>query len=106
MFNTTTITVDPGAYTGTYIIRNVNNTGAAGQRDFILLPGVNNYLLDISPGTAFQFNVDATGDVTSASAAQGVGKIRGSAETTSKGAPPGVATSPLARITAGSPAGE
>ncbi len=74
LFNTTTILVDPGAYTGTYSIRSVNNTAASGQRSFILIKGLGDYILDIAPGNDFRFRVDGNGAVgTTTAAAVGVG---------------------------------
>lgn len=74
-FNTTTISVEPGAYTGVYSMRGVDNSPASEHRNFTLLPGLN-YILDIAPSNDFRFLVDGAGDVTSVnppSAAQGNG---------------------------------
>ena len=73
-FTTTTVLVNPGAYSGTYSIRGVNSTPASGQRSFILMPGLADYILDIAPGNDFRFRVDGIGAVrTTTSAAVGQG---------------------------------
>jgi len=65
-FNTTTIIIDPAAYTGTYLFRSIESNSATGLRSFTLLPGLNNYqVLIFSTQNQFTFNVDAVGDVTS-----------------------------------------
>lgn len=74
-FHTTVVHVDPASYTGTSWIRGVDHAEIAGARDYVVLPGLTGYLLNITTANGFRFNVDAAGDVTSqvAAAAQGIG---------------------------------
>jgi hypothetical protein len=60
-FNTTTVEVDPGGYTGTYYVSGVDTTRASGTRTFVLMPGVGGYVLVIVPGVNPPFKVDAYG---------------------------------------------
>ncbi len=60
-FNTTTVEVVPGAYTGTYSMRGVDDEKKPGERTFVLMPGVGGYPIDIKPALAYRFNVDDKG---------------------------------------------
>ena len=64
-FNTTTVNVDPAAYTGRYSFNQKDNAFASGARSVVLMPGLNNYLIDIENAVSLRFNVDAAGVVTS-----------------------------------------
>ncbi len=61
-FNTTTMEIDPGAYTGTYYVSGVDNIAKPGRRPFDLRPGVGNYVLAIVRGVNPRFSVDADGE--------------------------------------------
>jgi PKD domain len=67
VFHTTTISIDPTTYPGRYSLRNVSPQPGTGPRTVVLLPGLTNYLLDIAPGNAYYFNVDAQGKPTPSS---------------------------------------
>ncbi|MEM7359390.1 MAG: thrombospondin type 3 repeat-containing protein [Pseudomonadota bacterium] len=62
VFNNATITVDPQAYTGAYWLFGVSQT--SGFQSFTVVPGVTYQMRVASTGT-FNFDVDATGTVSS-----------------------------------------
>lgn len=64
-FNNTTITIDPDDYTGAYSMRGVNTTKTSGIRNFILLPGISSYIVDIANGVSFKIDVNGSGVVSS-----------------------------------------
>lgn len=65
-FNTSTVRVQPTDYEGTYAVRSVDETPLAGERCFVLMPGVVGYILDIGPGVNGRFDVDPLGAPTPA----------------------------------------
>jgi PKD domain len=67
VFHTTTVTIDPAGYPGTYSVRSVSPQAGTGPRTVVLLPGLGWYLVNISSGSSFRFAVDAQGTPTPAS---------------------------------------
>src|SRR5581483_2513496 len=66
-FNNVTITVDPGAYTGRYFIQSHFPSAFVGKQQIVLIPALT-YAIDHgteSRKSAFLFDVDASGNVTS-----------------------------------------
>jgi hypothetical protein len=67
VFHTTTITIDPTTYPGTYSVAAVSPQPGTGPRTVVLLPGLSWYLVNSPPGSSFRFAVDAQGTPTPAS---------------------------------------
>ncbi|HUS33570.1 MAG TPA: Ig-like domain-containing protein, partial [Kofleriaceae bacterium] len=61
--NNTTITVDPGAYTGRYYVRSYFTTQFSGQHSYVVVPGMQHELSNITDLASF--NVTGTGTITS-----------------------------------------
>ncbi len=57
-FKTVRIAIDPDGYTGPYFVKGVDNRNLPERRTFVLMPGVNGYI--ILPGGS-RFDVDAEG---------------------------------------------
>ena len=76
MFNTTTVTIVPSNPVMSYNVRGPAS-GGIGQRDIVLLPGLDNYISDIWPSQNLLFNVDGSGNISSqnTAAATGSGSI-------------------------------
>ena len=76
-FNTTSVVIDPGSYTGRYVVYSIGFGSFTGNQTFILIPGLR-YRVDNGNsigGSDFPFDLDAAGNVTSLNlaAAQGSG---------------------------------
>jgi hypothetical protein len=70
--NSTTLTVDPGAYTGLYFIRSYFTQNVSGPRTFTVVPGLLHELANIT--ATFVFRIDASGNVViSSPSAVGIG---------------------------------
>ena len=67
VFNNTTIVIDPGSYTGKYLVDSFFPPTVTGLQTFVVIPGLR-YAVDnatLTGFSAFQFDVAANGDVTS-----------------------------------------
>jgi hypothetical protein len=76
-FNTTPVTIVPGAYTGDYLVPSIGgtNTRFSGMQTFELIAGLR-YAVDntsVIGGSAFSFDVDGSGNVTSLNSAAALG---------------------------------
>jgi len=73
-FNTTTIAVDPGLYTGQYLLAAVFPSRVTGPQTVVVIPGLSGYLVSLQHGGAgLRFDVDNSGNVQSQVAAAATG---------------------------------
>ena len=75
-FNTASVNVDPGTFTGQYVVSRITPAFVTGPQSVVVVRGIDGYQVKFSETTGgFLFDVDANGDVTSqnAVAAQALG---------------------------------
>ncbi|MBI2807694.1 MAG: hypothetical protein HYX68_22160 [Planctomycetes bacterium] len=72
VFHTSTIRVDPGAYSGTWRPGEIT-FGQDGVQILTLVPGLSNYPMGVGGSSGFTYNVDANGIITSNNAAAASG---------------------------------